>query len=221
MKRRHFLQSSMAAAVTAALPSQSLLAAATAQLSEVSGNVNAVTGNGAQITIEQSAVKELADSLRGQLLLPGQEGYEKARRVLNPVIDKHPALVVRPSGPADIMNAVKFAGERDMLLAVKCGGHSSAGKSTCEGGMQIDLSSFRSARVDADSRTAYVAGGSLLGELDHEAMAHGLPVIASDAASVLTVTSVSVTDDQVFVSNAGQLRRYGHTGDLLDLAVEV
>ena len=117
MKRRHFLQSSMAAAVTAALPSQSLLAAATAQLSEVSGNVNAVTGNGAQITIEQSAVKELADSLRGQLLLPGQEGYEKARRVLNPVIDKHPALVVQPSGPADIMNAVKFAGERDMLLA--------------------------------------------------------------------------------------------------------
>lgn len=61
-----------------------------------------------------------------------------------------------------------------MLVAVKCGGHSFSGKSTCEGGMQIDLSSFRSARVDAESKTAYIAGGSLLGELDHEAMAHGL-----------------------------------------------
>jgi FAD/FMN-containing dehydrogenase len=94
------------------------------------------------------------------------------------VIDKHPALVVRPSGPADIMSAVSFARERDMLVAVKCGGHSFSGKSTCNGGMQIDLSSFRSARVDVDTRTAYIAGGSLLGELDHESMAHGLVTTA-------------------------------------------
>jgi hypothetical protein len=174
MKRRHFLQSSVAAAVAASLPAQTLMAA----LAEVHGDVNAVTGSGTQVTLEQAAVKELSDSLRGQLLLPGQEGYEVARRVLNPVIDKHPALVVQPSGAADIMNAVTFARERNLLVAVKCGGHSFSGKSTCEGGMQIDLSSFRSARVDVDSRTAYVAGGSLLGELDHEAMAHGLVTTA-------------------------------------------
>ena len=67
---------------------------------------------------------------------------------------------------------------RDLLLAVKCGGHSFAGKSTCDGGMQIDLSTYRHARVDAASRTAYVAGGSLLGELDRESMAVGLVTTA-------------------------------------------
>jgi FAD/FMN-containing dehydrogenase len=174
MKRRHLLQSSVAAAVAAALPVPSLLFAS----SEVKGAVDAVTGDGAQITVEQAAVKELSNSLRGQLLLPGQEGYETSRRVLNPVIDKHPALVVRPSGPADIMSAVSFARERNLLVAVKCGGHSFSGKSTCDGGMQIDLTSFRSARVDVDTKTAYIAGGSLLGELDHESMAHGLVTTA-------------------------------------------
>ena len=178
MKRRHFLQSSVAAAVAASLPASQALAAALAAISEVSGNVNAVTGNGTQITLEQAAVKELSDSLRGRLLLPGVEGYDAARRVLNPVIDKHPALVIQPSGAADIMSAVTFARERELLVAVKCGGHSFSGKSTCEGGMQIDLSSFRSARIDAESRTAFIAGGSLLGELDHESMALGLVTTA-------------------------------------------
>ena len=147
-------------------------------MSEVAGDVNAINGAGSQILLEQSAVTELSDSLRGRLLLSGYDGYDAARRVLNPTIDKHPALIVQPSGAADIMNAVRFARERDMLVTVKCGGHSFSGKSTCEGGMQIDLSSFRSARVDADTKTAYIAGGSLLGELDHEAMAQGLVTTA-------------------------------------------
>lgn len=178
MKRRHFLQSSVAAAFAASLPTSQALAAAMAAMSEVTADVNAVTGSGAQVTLEMAAVKELSDSLRGRLLLAGAEGYDSARRVLNPVIDKHPALIVQPSGAADIMNAVTFARERELLVAVKCGGHSFSGKSTCEGGMQIDLSSFRSARVDPETKTAYIAGGSLLGELDHEAMAHGLVTTA-------------------------------------------
>jgi hypothetical protein len=178
MKRRHFLQSSVAAAIAASLPASQALAAALAAISEISSDVNAVTGSGAQVTLEQAAVKELSDSLRGRLLLPGAEGYDAARRVLNPVIDRHPALVIQPSGAADIMSAVTFARERELLVAVKCGGHSFSGKSTCEGGMQIDLSSFRSARIDAESRTAYIAGGSLLGELDHESMALGLVTTA-------------------------------------------
>jgi FAD/FMN-containing dehydrogenase len=178
MKRRSFIQSSVAAAVAASLPSASAWAEATAALSEVTGDTLAVSGSGSEIVLEQSAVKELSESLRGRLLMPGQEGYDKARRVLSPTIDKYPALIVQPSGAADIMNAVTFARERSMLLAVKCGGHSFAGKSTCNGGMQIDLSTFRNARVDPGSRTAYVAGGSLLGELDHEAMALGLVTTA-------------------------------------------
>jgi len=178
MKRRHFLQTSVAAAIAAALPTNQALAAALAAMSEISGDVAAVTGAGAQVTLEQAALKELAGSLRGRLLLPGFEGYDQARRVLNAGIDKHPALIVQPTGAADVMNAVTFARERDLLLAVKCGGHSYGGKSTCDGGMQIDLSTFRSARVDPFSKTAYIAGGSLLGELDHEAMQFGLVTTA-------------------------------------------
>jgi FAD/FMN-containing dehydrogenase len=98
--------------------------------------------------------------------------------VLNASIDKHPALIVQPTGAADVSLAVSFARERNLLLAVKCGGHSYGGNSTCNGGMQIDLSTFRNARVDPASKTAYIAGGSLLGELDHEAMSHGLVTTA-------------------------------------------
>ena len=173
MDRRRFLQSSLAASIAAALPASQAMAALQA-LTQVTGDVRAVTGDRNEVSLEKAAVQELADSLRGNLLLPGNEGYDVARRVLNASIDKHPALIVQPTGVADIQNAVRFAGERQLLLAVKCGGHSFAGKSTCEGGMQIDLSLFRHARVDPDSRTAYVAGGSLLAALDHEAMAHGL-----------------------------------------------
>jgi len=147
-------------------------------MTEVTGEISAVSGAGAEISLEKAAVQELSDSLRGNLLLPGNAGYDVARRVLNESIDKHPALVVQPTGVADIQNAVNFARERELLLAVKCGGHSYGGKSTCDGGMQIDLSTFRHARVDPTSRTAYVAGGSLLGELDRESMAHGLVTTA-------------------------------------------
>jgi len=174
VNRRDFFRSSLAAAVAASLPLDRVLAAA----QPVVADVKAVTGTGAATVLDKASVQALKDSLRGALLLPGEPGYDTARRVLNAAIDRHPALVVQPTGAADIRNAVKFAREHELLLAVKCGGHSYGGKSTCEGGMQIDLSRFRSARVDPVSRTAYVAGGSLLGELDHEAMAFGLVTTA-------------------------------------------
>jgi FAD/FMN-containing dehydrogenase len=123
-------------------------------------------------------VQELSDSLKGKLLLPGIEGYEEARLLLNPDFDKYPALVVQPTGPADVSSAVTFARENELLLAVKCGGHSASGQSSCDGGMQIDLSHMRGVRVDPSARTARVEGGSLLGELDHESMAYGLVTTA-------------------------------------------
>ncbi len=173
MDRRAFIRSAVAAGVTAAAIPTQAFAAEFAALTEVSDSVAAVTGDRAAVEIERSAIRELAESLRGNLLMPGNPGYERARRVLNPGIDKHPAFVVQPTGATDVRNAVTFAAERNLLLAVKCGGHSYAGKSTCDGGMQIDLSTLRHARVDAAARTAFVAGGSLLGELDREAMAVG------------------------------------------------
>lgn len=176
MDRRHFLASSVAAAVAVSLPIGRLLAAGRGV--PVAGDVAAVTGSGAATLLERAALQELRDSLRGALLLAGDAGYDEARRVLNESINKHPALIVQPTGVADIRNAVTFSRERNLLLAVKCGGHSPSGKSTCDGGMQIDLSRFRSARVDPFTRRAYVAGGSLLGEMDHETMAFGLVTTA-------------------------------------------
>ena len=178
MDRRKFLNSSVAASIAASIPGSQALAALFSSLTEITADVQAVSGGGDAVILEKAAVQELADSMRGPVLLPGNEGYEKARRVLNASIDKHPAIVVQPTGVSDIQNAVTFASERDLLLAVKCGGHSYAGKSTCEGGLQIDLSRFRSTRVDPKSRTAYIAGGSLLAGLDHEAMAMGLVTTA-------------------------------------------
>ena len=118
MKRRQFLNSSIAAAAAVSLPASQALAAAIAAMTVVAGDVNAVTGNGAQILLEKSAIQELGDSLRGRLLLSGYEGYDAARRVLNPTINRFPALIVQPAGAADIMQAVNFARERNMLLAV-------------------------------------------------------------------------------------------------------
>ena len=176
MDRRLFLQSAAAAGIsTVAAPS---LAAQFAALTEVSSSVEAVTGARTAIEIEKAALDELKSSLRGNMLLPGNPGYDVARRVLNPGIDKHPALVIQPQGVTDIRKAVTFARERELLLAVKCGGHSYAGKSTWDGGMQIDLSTLRHARVDLPNRIAHVAGGSLLGELDRESMAVGLVTTA-------------------------------------------
>jgi FAD/FMN-containing dehydrogenase len=174
MNRRNFFRSSLAAALAASIPYGRVLAAAQAAV----GDLQAVTGAGAATVLDKTAVQQLKDSLRGALLLPGEPGYDDARSVQNASIDRHPALVVQPTGVADISTAVTFAREHQLLLAVKCGGHSYSGKSTCDGGMQIDLSRFRAVRVDPLSRTAYVAGGSLLGELDHEAMAFGLVTTA-------------------------------------------
>ncbi|MEE4293539.1 MAG: FAD-binding oxidoreductase [Xanthomonadales bacterium] len=179
MKRRRFLSQSIAATVAATLPARALWAESLRHTpTEVSGNINAVTGNGKQVTLARAAVQEFSDSLKGKLLLPGIEGYDEARLLINPDFDKHPALVVQPTGPADVSSAVTFARENELLLAVKCGGHSASGQSSCDGGMQIDLSAMRGVRVDPSARTARVEGGSLLGELDHETMAHGLVTTA-------------------------------------------
>ncbi len=170
MNRRGFVGWSLAAAAGTVVPFGRVLA----QMQQVTGDVPAIKLDGAATFLSTSDLQQLKKSLRGALLLPGNPGYDEARRVQNESIDKHPALIVQPSGVADVRTAVVFAREHNLLLAVKCGGHGYAGKATCEGGMQIDLSRFRNVRIDQASRTAYVAGGSLLGEIDHESMANGL-----------------------------------------------
>jgi len=174
MNRRGFVRNSLAAAVGASLPLKGALGAILSASKAVDADINAVTGDGASVTLKRAAVQELGESLRGNLILPGHAVYDDARRVLNASISKFPALIVQPRGVADIRNTVNFALSENLLVAVKCGGHSHAGKSTCDGGLMIDLSLMRGVRVDERERLAYVTGGSLLGDMDNETMQFGL-----------------------------------------------
>ena len=178
MLRRNFCRAALTATALAPLLGNRALASVYAGLMKVDRDIEALTRSGGEQLLAQSNVQSLADSLRGRLLLPGNAAYEAARHVLNGSIDKHPALIVQPTGPADISSAVHFARDNDLIVAVKCGGHSYSGKSTCDGGMMIDLSTFRDVRVDLPDKSAFVTGGSLLGQLDHESMALGLVTTA-------------------------------------------
>lgn len=113
-------------------------------------------------------------SLRGEVLRPGDPGYDDARRVWNGMVDKHPALIVRCAGVADVISAVKFAKTHDLLVAVRGGGHSAAGAGVCDGGIVIDLSRMKGIRVDPVARTVRAEGGATWGDLDHATAAFGL-----------------------------------------------
>ena len=178
MDRRKFLRTSVAASVAASTPVWADWEDVLYRPTKVESDIDAVKLDGSGFTLKQAEVQELSDALKGKLWLPGSAEYDEARTLLEPSFNKMPAFVVQPSGSADVSSAVRFARDNDLLTAVKCGGHSASGKSSCNGGMQIDLSRMRGVYVDPIAKTARVEGGSLLGELDHEAMAHGLVTTA-------------------------------------------
>ncbi len=178
MNRRGFMTRSLAAAIGTQLPFRSAYSAILGPSTNVDTDLDAVTGDGKSVTLTKAALQELGDSLRGNLILRGHPIYEEARRVRNASISKYPALIVQPTGAADVRQAVDFARSANLLVAVKCGGHSHSGKSTCDRGMMIDLSLMRGVRVDSKARIAYVEGGSLLGDMDHETMSLGLVTTA-------------------------------------------
>jgi len=125
-----------------------------------------------QATIE--AVPQLGEGFKGEVIAPGDLGYDDARAVWNGSIDKRPALIVRPKGAADVIDAVNYARAEGLPLAVRCGGHSVAGNGTVDGGVLVDLSSLKGVHVDPVARTARVNGGVLVGELDRETQLFGL-----------------------------------------------
>jgi FAD/FMN-containing dehydrogenase len=130
------------------------------------------------ISLDDAAIAEFKSGLRGELLRASDEAYDAARRLWNGMIDKHPEMIVRCAGTADVMRAVNFARDNGLLVAVRGGGHHLAGLSSCDGGLVIDLSCMDGIRVDPVRRTARVEGGTLLGDLDHEAQAFGLATTA-------------------------------------------
>ena len=125
-------------------------------------------------TLEETTIETFSDQLRGQVLQPGDEGYDEARTVWNAMIDREPAIIARCTGAADVMTAVNFARDLELLLSVKGGGHNVAGKAVCDDGLMIDLSPMNSVRVDPDAEIAWVGGGATWRDVDHETQAFGL-----------------------------------------------
>ncbi|MEO8288473.1 MAG: FAD-binding oxidoreductase [Chloroflexota bacterium] len=120
------------------------------------------------------AIQGLASRLRGELLQPGSDGYEQARRVYNGMIDKRPALIARCMDVADVIAAVNFAREHQITLAVRGGGHNGPGLGTCDDGLVIDLSRMKGIHVDLAKQTVRVEGGCTWGDIDHATHAFGL-----------------------------------------------
>jgi FAD/FMN-containing dehydrogenase len=156
----------------------------------------------------------LQEGLRGAVLAPGDAGYDEALTIYNAMIDKRPALIARCVDVADVITAVNFGREQGLDVAVRGGGHNGAGLALVDDGLVIDLSPMRGVRIDPDKRTAQVAGGAQLGDLDHAAHAFGL----ATPAGIMSTTGVA---GLTLGGGHGYLtRKYGLTIDNL-LEVDV
>jgi UDP-N-acetylenolpyruvoylglucosamine reductase len=176
---------------------------------DASSMTTVTTSTGERIRLDQRAVAELGTTLRGELVGPGDPGYETHRRVWNGSIDRHPALIARCAGVADVIDALRFARRAGLTVAVRGGGHSFPGLSVCDGGLVIDLSLMKGIRVDLASRTVRAQAGVRLGDLDRETQAFGLAV----PAGIVTHTGLA---GLTLGGGIGWLmRRYGLTIDQL------
>jgi FAD/FMN-containing dehydrogenase len=133
-----------------------------------------VTTTGPETRLDASILAAFRSRLVGEVLAPDDDDYEHARKTWNGMIDKRPGLIARCTGVADVMAAVQFAREHDLLVAVRGGGHSLPGFSVCDGGLVIDLSRQKGIRVDPARRTAIAQPGLTWGEFDRETQVFGL-----------------------------------------------
>jgi hypothetical protein len=168
----------------------------------------------AEVKLDASAVAELEESFRGDVIRPESAGYDEQRRIWNGSIDRHPALIARSTGVADVIAAVKFGRRAGLDVAVRGGGHSFPGYSTADGALLIDLGPMKGIRVDPDKRVARAQAGVLLGELDHETQQFGLAVPAG------IVTHTGLAGLTLGGGIGWQHRKYGLTVDNL-LSVDI
>ena len=137
-------------------------------------------------TVVELDTTALEGLVRGELIRPGDESYDKARAVHNAMIDRRPALIVRCVDVADVIAVVNFARENDARLAVRCGGHNVAGFGAVDDGIVLDLSPMKGIKVDPAARVATVQGGCTWGDVDHATHAFGL----ATAGGVVSTTGV-------------------------------
>jgi len=165
------------------------------------------TLDGEQLDLPQDVVDGLKSRLRGPVLTPADAGYEDARTVWNAMIDRRPALVVRCLGTADVVECVRLARERNLLLCIKGGGHNIAGLAVADGALMLDMSLMRGVWVDPRERVARAQAGCVLGDVDRETQLHGL-------ASVMGFVSLTGITGLTLGGGIGYLtRRWGWTSD--------
>jgi FAD/FMN-containing dehydrogenase len=164
--------------------------------------------------LEETTVASLSESLRGELIQPGDAGYDDVRQLYNGMIDKRPALIARCVDVADVLASVNFAREHDLLLAVRGGGHNGAGLGSSDGGLVLDLSPMKGVQVDAAASMVRAEGGCTWGDVDHATFPFGLAV----PTGFISTTGVG---GLTLGGGLGYLtRRYGLTIDNL-LAVDI
>ena len=162
--------------------------------------------------LSPSTIEKFKASLRGPSFCPGEHGYDEARIIPNAMIDRRPAIIARCAGAGDVIACVRFAREHDVLVSVRGGGHSVAGKSVCDGGLMIDLSAMKGIRVDPGKRTVRAEAGLTLGEFDRETQAFGLAT---------TLGTVSKTGISGLTLGGGWGHLHGKYGLALDNVIGV
>ena len=159
--------------------------------------------------LDASIIDDFKSRIRGQIILPNGADYEDTRKVYNAMISKRPGMFVKCVDAADVMNAVNFGRENNLLVAVRGGGHNGGGLGLCDDGLVIDLSGIKYVRVDPDEKTVRVGGGNLWGEVDHATHPFGLAI----PAGIISTTGVG---GLTLGGGVGYLsRKYGLTIDNL------
>jgi FAD/FMN-containing dehydrogenase len=168
----------------------------------------------AEAALDEEAIQGLSQQTRGDVLTAGDAGYDDARSIWNALIDRKPALIVECTGAADVVDAVNFAREQNLLLSIKGGGHNVAGNAVNDGGLVIDLSQMNGVHVDPSTQTVRAQGGATWGDTDRESQLFGLAV----PGGVVSTTGIA---GLTLHGGFGHLRRkYGLSLDCL-LSVDI
>jgi FAD/FMN-containing dehydrogenase len=159
--------------------------------------------------MHNKAKTELAEILRGTLIERDHPAYEDARKLYNGMIDKRPLMIARCADVADVIAAVNFGRENELLIAIRGGGHNGPGLGSCDDGLVIDLSMMKGVRVDPANRTVRGSPGCTQGDVDHATHPFGLAV----PAGIVSTTGIA---GLTLGGGTGYLtRKYGLTIDSL------
>ncbi len=176
--------------------------------------IEATTVSGGKTVLEETIVADLKADLEGELIQPDDSAYDEARQIYNAMFDRYPALIARPADVSDVARTINFARRHGLLTAVRGGGHSVAGNSTCDGCLVLDLSRMNQVRVDPESGIVRAGGGATLADVDTVTQEHGLAV-------PLGIASVTGIGGLTLGGGIGWLMsKYGLTVDNL-IAAEV